>query len=162
LLAAIDRFACHPGGPKVIAACERACGLEPGILANERAVVRDFANMSAAAVLFVLERVLGGRAATAGAPRFARALARPDAIVQPMTRTAAKASSTDRGDRPIDRFSPKADLAGLDRRVGSRPSSSVERENATLTVVPRHKKQRAQTICFYLAAFLAGSSSGFT
>jgi alkylresorcinol/alkylpyrone synthase len=58
LLNAIDRFACHPGGPKVIAACERAFGLAPGILADERAVLRDFGNMSAATVLFVLERVL--------------------------------------------------------------------------------------------------------
>jgi alkylresorcinol/alkylpyrone synthase len=57
-LRAIDRFVCHPGGPKVITACERAFGLEPGILVEERAVLRDFGNMSAATVLFVLERVL--------------------------------------------------------------------------------------------------------
>jgi alkylresorcinol/alkylpyrone synthase len=54
----IDRFVCHPGGPKVIAACEVAFGLAPGTLAEERAVLRDFGNMSAASVLFVLERVL--------------------------------------------------------------------------------------------------------
>ena len=54
----IDRFVCHPGGPKVIAACESAFGLAPGTLAEERGVLRDFGNMSAASVLFVLERVL--------------------------------------------------------------------------------------------------------
>jgi alkylresorcinol/alkylpyrone synthase len=71
-LPAIDRFACHPGGPKVIAACEQALGLAPGILADERAVLRDFGNMSAATVLFVLERVLA-RAASDG-KSWARAL----------------------------------------------------------------------------------------
>ena len=54
----IDRFVCHPGGPKVIAACEAAFGLAPGTLAEERTVLRDFGNMSAASVLFVLERVM--------------------------------------------------------------------------------------------------------
>ena len=54
----IDRFACHPGGPKVIAACEAALELAPGSLEDERAVLRDFGNMSAATVLFVLERKL--------------------------------------------------------------------------------------------------------
>jgi alkylresorcinol/alkylpyrone synthase len=54
----IDRFICHPGGPKVVTACEEAFGLEPETLAEERAVLRDFGNMSAASVLFVLERVL--------------------------------------------------------------------------------------------------------
>jgi alkylresorcinol/alkylpyrone synthase len=57
-LADIDRFICHPGGPKVIAACEAAFALAPGTLAEERGVLRDFGNMSAASVLFVLERVL--------------------------------------------------------------------------------------------------------
>jgi alkylresorcinol/alkylpyrone synthase len=57
-LSDIDHFVCHPGGPKVIAACEQAFGLEPENLAEERSVLRDFGNMSAATVLFVLERVL--------------------------------------------------------------------------------------------------------
>jgi len=56
----IDRFICHPGGPKVIAACEDAFGLADGVLAAERGILRDFGNMSAASVLFVLERVLAG------------------------------------------------------------------------------------------------------
>ncbi|HEV2336197.1 MAG TPA: 3-oxoacyl-[acyl-carrier-protein] synthase III C-terminal domain-containing protein [Stellaceae bacterium] len=57
-LADIDRFVCHPGGPKVIDAYEHAFGLERGLLEDARAVLRDFGNMSAASVLFVLERAL--------------------------------------------------------------------------------------------------------
>ena len=57
------RFVCHPGGAKVLKAIERALGLDTGALEDERAVLRDFGNMSAPTVLFVLERVLarGGR-----------------------------------------------------------------------------------------------------
>src|SRR6266852_1644234 len=58
----IDRFVCHPGGPKVIDAMEHAFGLTPGVLTTARAVLRDFGNMSAASVLFVLERLLAGDA----------------------------------------------------------------------------------------------------
>ena len=59
----IDRFVCHPGGPKVVAACEQALGLAPGALDDARAVLRDFGNMSAATVLFVLDRLLAGNEA---------------------------------------------------------------------------------------------------
>jgi alkylresorcinol/alkylpyrone synthase len=52
------RFVCHPGGAKVLAAVEAALGLEDGTLADEREVLRDFGNMSAPTVLFVLERAL--------------------------------------------------------------------------------------------------------
>jgi alkylresorcinol/alkylpyrone synthase len=58
----IDRFVCHPGGPKVIDALEHAFGLAPGVLTDARAVLRDFGNMSAPTVLFVLERLLAGDA----------------------------------------------------------------------------------------------------
>jgi len=71
-LADIDRFVCHPGGPKVIEACEEAFILPPGTLDAERAVLRDFGNMSAASVLFVLERVLAR--ANANNERWERAL----------------------------------------------------------------------------------------
>lgn len=57
-LADIDRFVCHPGGPKVVDACETAFELRHGTLGDARAVLRDFGNMSAASVLFVLERLL--------------------------------------------------------------------------------------------------------
>jgi alkylresorcinol/alkylpyrone synthase len=52
------RFICHPGGAKVLAAVEAALELDPGTLADEREVLRDFGNMSAPTVLFVLERAL--------------------------------------------------------------------------------------------------------
>src|ERR1700676_1355336 len=54
----IDRFVCHPGGPKVIDALEQAFGLASGVLSDAREVLRDYGNMSAASVLFVLERAL--------------------------------------------------------------------------------------------------------
>jgi len=55
---AVDRFTCHPGGAKVIAALESALQLAPGTLDHERAVLEDYGNMSAPTVLFVLERLL--------------------------------------------------------------------------------------------------------
>jgi alkylresorcinol/alkylpyrone synthase len=54
----IDRFVCHPGGAKVVTALESAFGLEEGALFGARGVLRDFGNMSAATVMFVLERML--------------------------------------------------------------------------------------------------------
>ena len=54
----IDRFVSHPGGAKVVAALEDALGLTQGALAGARGVLRDFGNMSAATVMFVLERML--------------------------------------------------------------------------------------------------------
>jgi alkylresorcinol/alkylpyrone synthase len=54
----IDRFVCHPGGMKVIVALENALGLAQGSLDHERAILREYGNMSSATVLFVLESVL--------------------------------------------------------------------------------------------------------
>jgi alkylresorcinol/alkylpyrone synthase len=54
----VDGFVCHPGGAKVVAALEDAFGLPAGALRHTRAVLRDYGNMSAASVMFVLERVL--------------------------------------------------------------------------------------------------------
>ncbi len=54
----IDRFVFHPGGTKVIQAIEQSLDLTPESLAIERQVLRDFGNMSAPTVLFVLKRVL--------------------------------------------------------------------------------------------------------
>jgi alkylresorcinol/alkylpyrone synthase len=42
----------------VIDAYERAFELGPGVLSDARGVLRDYGNMSAASVLFVLERAL--------------------------------------------------------------------------------------------------------
>ncbi|HWH17966.1 MAG TPA: type III polyketide synthase [Allosphingosinicella sp.] len=54
----VDRFTCHPGGAKVIAALEQSLRLDEGALDHERAVLRDYGNMSAPTVLFVLERLV--------------------------------------------------------------------------------------------------------
>ena len=54
----VGRFCCHPGGVKVIDAIETALELSHGELDVEREVLRDFGNMSAPTVLFVLERLL--------------------------------------------------------------------------------------------------------
>ena len=63
---------CHPGGAKVISALERSFGLEQGALVEARGVLRDYGNMSATTVMFVLERILA-KARAAGA-RWERAL----------------------------------------------------------------------------------------
>jgi alkylresorcinol/alkylpyrone synthase len=55
---AVDRFACHPGGSKVIVALELALRMEQGALDLERAVLNDYGNMSAPTVLFVAERLI--------------------------------------------------------------------------------------------------------
>jgi alkylresorcinol/alkylpyrone synthase len=55
----IDRFVCHPGGAKVLAALERAFALPPSALDASRGVLREFGNMSAATVMFLLEQLLG-------------------------------------------------------------------------------------------------------
>jgi len=50
----IEAFVCHPGGAKVIEALEEAFRLEPGTMTEGRSVLREFGNMSAATVMFVL------------------------------------------------------------------------------------------------------------
>ncbi len=60
----IDRFVCHPGGAKVIEALEHAFGLAQGALVEARAVLRDYGNMSASTVMFVLDRMLAKTRAT--------------------------------------------------------------------------------------------------
>jgi alkylresorcinol/alkylpyrone synthase len=54
----IDAFVCHPGGAKVLSALEEAFEIGDGALAEGRSVLRDYGNMSAATVCFVLERTL--------------------------------------------------------------------------------------------------------
>ena len=60
----IDRFICHPGGAKVLTALEHAFRLGEGALVEARAVLRDYGNMSATTVMFVLERILARASAT--------------------------------------------------------------------------------------------------
>ena len=54
----IDHYVCHPGGAKVLDALEDVYDLPRGSLSLSRDVLRDYGNMSAATVLFVLERAL--------------------------------------------------------------------------------------------------------
>lgn len=54
------RFICHPGGAKVLTAVEAALALQTGTLRDEREVIRNYGNMSAPTVLFVLERAMQG------------------------------------------------------------------------------------------------------
>ena len=54
----LDGFICHPGGAKVIAAIEEVFDLPPGAMTESRAVLRDYGNVSAASVMFVLDRAL--------------------------------------------------------------------------------------------------------
>jgi alkylresorcinol/alkylpyrone synthase len=56
-LSEIDAFACHPGGAKVLDALEDALELQRGALEDSRSVLRDYGNMSAVTVLFVVERM---------------------------------------------------------------------------------------------------------
>ena len=53
-----DGFICHPGGAKVIASLERVFQVSDGNLGPARSVLRDYGNMSAATVMFVLDRVM--------------------------------------------------------------------------------------------------------
>jgi alkylresorcinol/alkylpyrone synthase len=54
----LDGYVVHPGGAKVLAALEDCFDLMPQTLDHSRAVLREFGNMSAPTVLFVLRRAL--------------------------------------------------------------------------------------------------------
>jgi alkylresorcinol/alkylpyrone synthase len=54
----IDRWVCHPGGPRVIEAVETALGLDEHALDASRAILRDVGNVSSASVLVILDRLL--------------------------------------------------------------------------------------------------------
>ena len=56
-LSDVDAFACHPGGAKVLSALERVFELNEGGLKESRNILREYGNMSAVTVLFVLERM---------------------------------------------------------------------------------------------------------
>jgi alkylresorcinol/alkylpyrone synthase len=58
----IAHFVCHPGGAKVLDALEEAFGLAPGAMTHSRSVLRDYGNMSAVTVFFVLMRALAAQA----------------------------------------------------------------------------------------------------
>lgn len=54
----IDSFVCHPGGAKVLAAMEEVLEVPPERLRLSRDVLREYGNMSAATIFFVLARAL--------------------------------------------------------------------------------------------------------
>ena len=54
----LDGYVFHPGGAKVVDALEGAFELPQGTLNKEREVLRDYGNMSAPTVLFVLHKAL--------------------------------------------------------------------------------------------------------
>lgn len=63
-VADVDEFVCHPGGAKVLSALRESLDLPPDSLSEAQDVLRDYGNMSAASVMFVLDRMLrpgGGR-----------------------------------------------------------------------------------------------------
>lgn len=51
-------YVCHPGGVKVLEALEQAFDLAAGDLVEAREILRDYGNMSAVTVLFVLQRMI--------------------------------------------------------------------------------------------------------
>jgi len=57
----VDAWAVHPGGRAILDKVEQGLRLEGGVLDASRAVLAEAGNMSSASVLFVLERLLGGR-----------------------------------------------------------------------------------------------------
>jgi len=65
----IDVFLSHPGGTKVLDALESAFGIPSGALADSRAVLTEYGNMSAVTLLFVLERALREGALASGSWR---------------------------------------------------------------------------------------------
>ena len=54
----IDLWAVHPGGRTILDSAEKGLGLCPEALANSRAVLARFGNMSSATVMFVLEKIM--------------------------------------------------------------------------------------------------------
>ncbi|MBX7147284.1 MAG: type III polyketide synthase [Alphaproteobacteria bacterium] len=57
-LSSIKNFLCHPGGTKVLDALEEILNLKSGSLIHSRTVMKNFGNMSAATIMFVLELAL--------------------------------------------------------------------------------------------------------
>lgn len=65
-VAAIDGWAVHAGGRSILDAVEGALSLDRDALADSRAVLADYGNMSSATLMFVLARLLAGSPVTQG------------------------------------------------------------------------------------------------
>ena len=55
---AIDKWAVHPGGKKILEAVHKSLGFTNGQLQNCYAVLKEYGNMSSPTVLFVLEKIM--------------------------------------------------------------------------------------------------------
>jgi polyketide synthase Type III len=55
---AVDHWIVHSGGKRVLDGVDRALGFESDELANSRAILRNYGNMSSPTLLFVMERVM--------------------------------------------------------------------------------------------------------
>ncbi len=53
----IDHWAIHPGGPRILDACETAFQLPSSKMEDSRAILRQYGNMSSPTVIFILERI---------------------------------------------------------------------------------------------------------
>ncbi len=62
----IDTWICHPGGPKVLDAAQRALKLSTDALASSRRSLAQAGNMSSASVLHILELTVADNAPAAG------------------------------------------------------------------------------------------------
>ena len=56
-LEAVNSWAVHPGGPRILSTCCEALSLDPNQLLESRGVLQDHGNMSSATILFILERL---------------------------------------------------------------------------------------------------------
>jgi predicted naringenin-chalcone synthase len=58
----VGSWAVHPGGPRIVQACQDALTIDPSQLAASREVLAEFGNMSSPTVLFILDRLQTRRA----------------------------------------------------------------------------------------------------
>ncbi len=56
--APIDRWAFHPGGPRILERCQQVLELDDGAMMSAHSVLNDFGNISSPSIFFVLEREL--------------------------------------------------------------------------------------------------------
>jgi len=54
---AVNHWAVHPGGPRVLTAVEAALSLDPDCLATSRRILAEHGNMSSSTILFILEQL---------------------------------------------------------------------------------------------------------
>lgn len=60
----IALWAIHPGGRAILDVCERSLGLAPDALADSRAILRNYGNMSSPTILFIMAHLLASHPAS--------------------------------------------------------------------------------------------------